>query len=449
MDFNKENLLDFISESSIFKEVSSKLKDRKELNEMNSKVEFKLKKSASTPSRKVRVLIQAFAQRIDIKNFDLRAEAKDIQQACSRLLRCVLVLFLERKRGFEAKLCIQWLTSIARQSSLETPYSIFQQVHGISKRQAQEFVEKGVFTLKQLKSKRIEFFRDLKGKHKGDYFNRKMVNILNCVPSVKITLDQDDRGQSIQVKLKVIGEAKCPHFYHKRMMLLVKKSNRKLLFWRFVQAGDPNNNSFEITVSKKDLPLETSIHSLFYFDLVHKQSIFLKGGEIINSSKAVKMASDNQNTLDNFFQSKSDNMMVKNLKDRKLQKQVQDFSSKDCRNFDCFIKELNPLTLGNKENQIIKPRKKKSKKPKMGLDELELLIEECNHGKKRLGFLEFVPRKKTVKNSTFPRFSYDHHQVTSIYSNKEAPHHNSPNKNLNKKSNMVSKKREYLRLFQD
>lgn len=159
----KEAILALVCQSEEFNRVSSKQTERKLLNEMNKVTEFPLKKSAADGPRKVRVLLQASAQDLEVKFFDLKNQMKEYKMVAVRILKCLFRVFLSKGAYVCAEATKFWLMRIMRKVTKVNPHSVFSQIPYLSKRMALELIQSNAIKSTSLCGKLKEFLLMRKG----------------------------------------------------------------------------------------------------------------------------------------------------------------------------------------------------------------------------------------------------------------------------------------------
>ena len=262
--FQEETILKLISESVVFHSINSKLKDRKDLNLLNKEIEYKLKKSASNGSRKVFVLIQAYCQRIPIKNWDLKNEMKDIRLIAIRLLKCIFIIFLKKMKSNEAIISLKWLLQISRQTSKCCPESVFMQIYGVNKQISNAFIEQGIRNISELNKKNIDYNLLLQNNIiKGSIIN-KLKKSLNCIPQFTFTSSLKTNDNKLAININVETNICCNHYYHNKMILLISNNYDKIIFYRFINLKKSFKEVLDIDITKDDLPVNIYFGSYFY-----------------------------------------------------------------------------------------------------------------------------------------------------------------------------------------
>ena len=95
----EENIIEILSKSKEFLKYSSKMEERKILNQLNKDtlngIKYKLKGSIDTNIKKSYILIQSEISGIILENWELRRQQNEISQISQRILKCI--------RGFYKK----------------------------------------------------------------------------------------------------------------------------------------------------------------------------------------------------------------------------------------------------------------------------------------------------------------------------------------------------------
>ena len=128
---NKENILNYLSTSSVFSRIPSRLSERKDLNDINGKVHLPLKKSVCTADRKVYVLIQAHIQKMKLSNWDLKVQMNDIIHTCVRLLKCYFKIYIDRKHFINAAYVLDYINIVRRKIDLSDKSNIYKQINNL------------------------------------------------------------------------------------------------------------------------------------------------------------------------------------------------------------------------------------------------------------------------------------------------------------------------------
>lgn len=365
----RKDILDLACKNSIFERISSKMKDRKDINELSKDIEFPLKKSATSGSLKVFVLVQAHAERIDIRSWDLKTEAKECSYTVARILRCLSAIMNKKGRYYECLHCLNWSTSITRQASIKHPETIFTQIYKINKKMAKDIVDQKIFSISELQSKDLSFFVNIKGKGAGDYFGKRIIDSMKCVPRWTLEYSTEKLGENkidIVIRAKLNQEC-CDHFYHQRAVFIAKISCSGALFTRHLSSSD----SFDFSVSRESLPFKASLTSTYYYGLEQKLEIEIKGGAIIS------------NLSGQGVHERGPLLQIFDKQKRKSELQEKSIKKKKAR-----ITGIDSQTLRDLE-EIVKEQVATSGK-KIQYTELQTKY----NSERKLGFLKYVPRKK-------------------------------------------------------
>ena len=109
----EENIIEILSKSKEFLKYSSKMEERKILNQLNKDVlngiKYKLKGSIDTNIKKSYILIQSEISGIILENWELRRQQNEISQISQRILKCIRGFFKKNDncKGYIISLILQ------------------------------------------------------------------------------------------------------------------------------------------------------------------------------------------------------------------------------------------------------------------------------------------------------------------------------------------------------
>ena len=109
----EENIIEILSKSKEFLKYSSKMEERKILNQLNKDVlngiKYKLKGSIDTNIKKSYILIQSEISGIILENWELRRQQNEISQISQRILKCIRGFFKKNDncKGYIVSLILQ------------------------------------------------------------------------------------------------------------------------------------------------------------------------------------------------------------------------------------------------------------------------------------------------------------------------------------------------------
>ena len=109
----EENIIEILSKSKEFLKYSSKMEERKILNQLNKDslngIKYKLKGSIDTNVKKSYILIQSAISGIILENWELRRQQNEISQISQRILKCIRGFFKKNDncKGYIVSLILQ------------------------------------------------------------------------------------------------------------------------------------------------------------------------------------------------------------------------------------------------------------------------------------------------------------------------------------------------------
>lgn len=259
----KESLFTTLCTSPEFSKLNSKLNERKELNDLNSLIEFPLKKSACTSDRKAWVLLQSYIKRLKIASWDLKLQAGEAAHIGCRLLKCYFKIYIDKKSAHCTFLCYNLLMSLKRRVIPGDSISSLRQVEGIDEKLAKTLVlQFAITSLIQLRYVDPAVLSDQK--------KQKAKLNLECVPKIDVVCQLSKKGKSHHLKASVKILERCSHFSHGLYHVFLC-SRASVLCYRYlnlvtIKAQEKQIIDFVFS----DFPTSLHVISDFYADLVYE-----------------------------------------------------------------------------------------------------------------------------------------------------------------------------------
>lgn len=192
----KESLLTMLSLSNEFSRITSKVNERKELNELNKFVSIQLKKSACTYDRKALVLVQAYIQRLKIVNWDLKLQANEIANTSTRILKCYFKIYIDKKSIHCVMLVYDMLLAVKRKVLNSDYMLVLKQITGIDDIIAKELITKHqIRSLSQLRITDPAIFSSLSKRPSN------INSLLQCLPDLNLIARMSKKGQKTSIRI--------------------------------------------------------------------------------------------------------------------------------------------------------------------------------------------------------------------------------------------------------
>lgn len=189
MLMTKESLLNLLSLSNEFSRITSKVNERKELNELNKFIGMPLKKSACTFDRKVWVLLQVYIQKLKIVNWDLKVQANEIANISTRILKCYFKIYLDKKNFHCVMVVYDLLLSIKRRIHECDLVQMLKQIGEINDSMAKDLISQHhIRSLSQLRLTDPSIFSSLSKRPQSPE------TLLRCLPDLNLVVRLSKKG---------------------------------------------------------------------------------------------------------------------------------------------------------------------------------------------------------------------------------------------------------------